>query len=114
VPTDSAALGQLIGHLRDLREDRDRADDDLLVGLEGLRTERHLQALFDESLPVLDLSDAAAVVWNTAGLELPTVAEEYVAHLHDRTTPRQRAGAAALWDGRRPCSNHLLRPPAAA
>ena len=43
---------------------------------------------------MLDLSDAAAVVWNTAGLELPTVAEEYVAHLHDRTTPRQRAGAA--------------------
>ena len=37
---------------------------------------------------------ARAVVWNTAGLELPTVGEEYVAHLHDRTTPRQRAGAA--------------------
>ncbi len=34
------------------------------------------------------------MVWNTAGLELPTVGEEYVAHLHDRTTPRQRAGAA--------------------
>jgi hypothetical protein len=59
-----------------------------------LRTERHLNALFDESLPVADLSGAAAVVWNTAGLDLPTVGEEYVAHLHDRTTPRQRAGAA--------------------
>ena len=46
------SLGQLIGYLRDLREGRDRADDDLLVGLEGLRTERHLRALFDESLPV--------------------------------------------------------------
>ncbi len=88
------SLGQLIGYLRDLRSGRDRADDDLLVGLEGLRTESHLRALFDEALPVADLSGAAAVVWNTAGLELPSVDEEYVAHLHDRTTPRQRAGAA--------------------
>jgi hypothetical protein len=88
------SLGGLIGYLRELRVGRDRADDDLLVGLEGLRTESHLRALFDESLPLADLSGAAVVVWNTAGLELPTVGEEYVAHLHDRTTPRQRAGAA--------------------
>ena len=88
------SLGRLIAYLRDLRVGRDRADDDLLVGLEGLRTESHLRAVFDESLPVADLSRAAAVVWNTAGLELPSVDEEYVAHLHERTTPRQRAGAA--------------------
>jgi hypothetical protein len=88
------SLRQLIGYLRDLRDGRDRADDDLLVGLEGLATESHLRALFDESLPVADLSGAGAVVWNTAGLELPSVDEEYVAHLHERTTPRQRAGAA--------------------
>jgi hypothetical protein len=88
------SLDGLIGYLRDLRDGRDRADDDLLVGLEGLRTESHVRALFDQSLPVADLSGAAAVVWNTAGLELPTIDEEYVAHLHDRTTPRQRAGAA--------------------
>jgi len=88
------SLGRLIGYLRQLQSGRDRADDDLLVGLEGLRTESHLRALFDESLPVTDLSGARAVVWNTAGLELPTVDEEYVAHLHDQTTPRQRAGAA--------------------
>lgn len=88
------SLGRLIAYLRDLRHGRDHADDDLLIGLEGLRTERHLYALFDESLPVAEPSDAAAVVWNTAGLELPTVGEEYVAHLHDRTTPRQRSGAA--------------------
>ena len=49
------SLGRLIGYLRELRDGRDRADDDLLVGLEGLRTERHLRALFDESLPVTDL-----------------------------------------------------------
>jgi hypothetical protein len=88
------SLGGLIGYLRELRVGRDRADDDLLIGLEGLRTESHLRALFDESLPVTELDGAAVVVWNTAGLELPTVGEEYVAHLHDRTTPRQRAGAA--------------------
>ena len=41
-----------------------------------------------------DLTEVAAVVWNTAGLELPSVDEEYLAHRHERTTPRQRAGAA--------------------
>jgi hypothetical protein len=88
------SLVGLIEYLRELRLGRDRADDDLLIGLEGLRTERHLRALFDESLPVAGLSGVAAVVWNTAGLELPSVDEEYVAHLHERTTARQRAGAA--------------------
>jgi hypothetical protein len=88
------SLGRLSGYLAGLRDGRDRADDDLLVGLEGLRTESHLRALFDESLPVADLTGAAAVVWNTAGLELPSVDEEFVAHRHERTTPRQRAGAA--------------------
>jgi hypothetical protein len=88
------SLARLIGYLRELRLGRDHADDDLLVGLEGLATESHLRALFEESLPVAELSGAAAVVWNTAGLELPSVDEEYIAHLHERTTPRQRAGAA--------------------
>ena len=88
------SLARLIGYLRELRLGRDHADDDLLVGLEGLATQSHLRALFEESLPVAELSGAAAVVWNTAGLELPSVDEEYVAHLHERTTPRQRAGAA--------------------
>jgi AAA-like domain len=87
------SVGRLISFLRGLRE-RDSADDDLLVTLEGLRTERHLRALFDEALPVADLSSASAVIWNTAGLELPSVAEEYSAHLHRLTTPRQRAGQA--------------------
>lgn len=87
-------INGLIGYLRELRVDRDHADDDLLVALQGLRTESHLRALFDDTLPVADLDAARAVVWNTAGLELPTVDEEYVAHLHHRTTPRQRAGQA--------------------
>jgi hypothetical protein len=89
-----ASLRRLICYLRELRDGRDHADDDLLVGLEGLATDSHLRALFDESLPVTDLSRVAAVVWNTAGLELPSIDEEYVAHLHDRTAPRQRAGQA--------------------
>lgn len=87
-------LNGLIGYLYELRAGRDQADDDLLVGLLGLRTEAHLRALFDDTLPVADLGAARAVVWNTAGLELPTVDEEYVAHLHQQTTPRQRAGQA--------------------
>jgi hypothetical protein len=88
------SINQLIGYLRDLHDGRDSADDDLLVALEGLRTERHLRAVFDQTLPVADLTTAAAVIWNTATLELPTVGEEYVAHLHHLTTPRQRAGQA--------------------
>ena len=92
--TGIGSLGGLIGYLRELPDGGDRADDDLLVGLEGLRTDSHLRALFDESLPVADLSGAGVVVWNTEGLELPSIDEEYVAHLHERTTPRQRAGAA--------------------
>ncbi|HZA08424.1 ATP-binding protein [Mycobacterium sp.] len=88
------SLARFIEYLRGLRDGRDGADDDLLVVLEGLRTERHLRAVFDETLPVADLARAAAVIWNTAGLELPTVTEEYAVHLHHLTTPRQRAGQA--------------------
>ena len=51
--TASAAPRALIRYLRDLRgADRDGADDDLLIGLEGLATERLLRPLFDETLPV--------------------------------------------------------------
>ena len=57
-----------------------------------------------------DLSAARAVVWNTAGLELPTVDEEYVAHLHHQTTPRQRAGAGDLRVGRRPGADASSSP----
>lgn len=85
---------QLIGYLRELREGRVAADDDLLVGLEGLATQRLLRPLFDESLPVPDLSGAACVIWNFGGLELPTVGEEYTAHLHHQSTPGQRAAQA--------------------
>jgi hypothetical protein len=84
---------QLIGYLRGLREGRVGADDDLLVGLEGLATQRLLRPLFDESLPVPDLT-AACVIWNFGGLELPTVGEEYTAHLHQQSTPGQRAAQA--------------------
>ena len=104
------SLAQLIGYLRELqywpRPRRRRPAD----GAGGAAHRRQLRALFDESLPVTDLSAARAVVWNIAGLELPTVDEEYVAHLHDRTTPRQRAGAGDLRVGRRPGADHFLLP----
>ena len=87
-------VNQLIRYLRDPRGGRDSADDDLLIALEGLRTQGDLRAMFDETLPVADLTRSSAVIWNTATLELPTVVEEYAAHLHHLTTPRQRAGQA--------------------
>jgi AAA-like domain len=77
-----------------LRQGRVCADDDLLVGLEGLRTQRLLRPLFDDTLPVPDLGAAACVIWNFGGLELPTVGEEYTAHLHHQSTPGQRAAQA--------------------
>jgi hypothetical protein len=84
---------QLIGFLRDNRPDRAAVDDDLLIGLEGLRAERLLAPMFDESLPVPDLSKQL-VIWNFGGLKLPTITEEYAAHLHHQSTPSQRAAQA--------------------
>jgi hypothetical protein len=87
----------LIRYLRDLpAAERTSADEDLLIGLEGLSSERLLRPLFDETLPTPDLASTQCVIWNFAGLDLPTVTEEYVAHLHQQTTPCQRA-AQALW-----------------
>ena len=87
----------LIRYLRDLpAAERTSADEDLLIGLEGLSSERLLRPLFDETLPTPDLASTQCVIWNFAGLDLPTVTEEYVAHLHEQTTPGQRA-AQALW-----------------
>lgn len=87
------SMSRLVEHLRGLRKGRLGVDDDLLVGLEGLRAERLLRPLFDESLPLPNLS-ARCVVWNFGGLTLPTVTEEYQAHLHGLTTPSQRAAQA--------------------
>ena len=87
------SLPSLIGFLAEHRAGRPAVDEDLLVGLEGLRAERLLRPLFDESLPLPDL-DAACVIWNFGGLSLPTVSEEYAAHLHAQTTPSQRAAQA--------------------
>jgi hypothetical protein len=83
----------LIGYLRKLRVGRVPADDDLLIGLEGLRTQPLLAPLFDDALPAPNLR-AQCVIWNFGGLQLPTVTEEYTAHLHRQTTPAQRAAQA--------------------
>jgi hypothetical protein len=87
------SANQLITYLRERRPDRVAADDDLLVALEGLRAERLLAPMFDETLPVPDLS-RQLVIWNFGGLKLPTVTEEYQAHLHQQSTPSQRAAQA--------------------
>ena len=88
------STNELIGYLRELRGGRVAVDNDLLVGLEGLRTQRLLAPLFDEALPVPRLGSAQCVIWNFGGLQLPTVTEEYTAHLHSQTTPGQRAAQA--------------------
>src|SRR4029078_4864752 len=84
----------LIRWLRDTRNALP-VDQDLLIGLEGLRTDRLLTALFDEALPEPDLAGASCVLWSLAGLpDLPTATEHHEAHLHKLTTPAQRAGVA--------------------
>jgi hypothetical protein len=97
-PDSRAAHGigssnQLISFLRHPRPDRVPVDDDLLIALEGLRAERLLVPMFDEALPVPDLSKQL-VIWNFGGLRLPTVSDEYAAHLHRQSTPSQRAAQA--------------------
>jgi hypothetical protein len=84
---------QLIAYLAQRRPDRVDVDDDLLIALEGLRAERLLAPMFDEALPVPDLSKQL-VIWNFGGLKLPTVTEEYQPHLHQQSTPSQRAAQA--------------------
>jgi hypothetical protein len=87
------SLKQLIAFLQERRPDRVSVDDDLLIALEGLRAERLLAPMFDDTLPGPDLSKQL-VIWNFGGLKLPTVTEEYQAHLHHQTTPSQRAAQA--------------------
>lgn len=88
------STNQLIRFLSDrTRPDRLDIDDDLLIALEGLRAQRLLRPLFDETLRVPDL-DRQLVIWNFGGLQLPNVTEEYQAHLHHMTTRSQRAAVA--------------------
>jgi hypothetical protein len=87
----------LIGYLRD-RTRTDRAqhgqiDDDLLIALEGMRAERLLAPMFDDTLPLPDLT-RQLVIWNFGGLTLPTVTEEYQLHLHRQSSPSARAAQA--------------------
>ena len=73
-------MNELIGYLRALRDGRVAADDDLLVGLEGLRTQRLLAPMFDDTLPVPDAGFGAV-----RDLELRRPA---AAHGRPRSTPR--------------------------
>jgi hypothetical protein len=85
---------QLIAYLADrTRPDRVPVDDDLLIALQGLRAERLMAPMFDETLPAPDLSKQL-IIWNFGGLKLPTVTEEYQAHLHQQSTPSRRAAQA--------------------
>jgi hypothetical protein len=87
------SLNQLIGFLQERRPDRVAVDDDLLIALEGLRAERLLAPMFDDTLRRPDLSKQL-VIWNFGGLKLPSITEEYQPHLHQQSTPSQRAAQA--------------------
>jgi hypothetical protein len=54
----------------------------------------YLRAMFDESLPVPPIADKDAIIWLTADLELPDIAETDELHLYKRQTARARAGLA--------------------
>lgn len=53
-----------------------------------------LRAMFDESLPVPPIAEKDAIIWLTAELELPDVAETDELHLYKQQTVRARAGFA--------------------
>ncbi|WP_375488986.1 ATP-binding protein, partial [uncultured Mycobacterium sp.] len=86
-------IGSTTGLISYLRGRSSSVDDALLIALEGLRAERLLRPMFDETLPPPQLGKQC-VIWNFGGLALPTVTEEYQAHLHHQTTPSQRAAQA--------------------
>ncbi|GAB7145542.1 ATP-binding protein [Mycobacterium riyadhense] len=54
----------------------------------------YLRAMFDESLPVPPIAEKDAIIWLTADLELPDIAETDELHLYKRQTARARAGLA--------------------
>jgi AAA domain-containing protein len=95
IGSTNALIGYLADRTRADRAHHFQVDDDLLIALEGMRAERLLAPMFDESAPLPDLS-RQLVIWNFGGLTLPTVTEDYQPHLHQQASPSTR-GAAALY-----------------
>ncbi|WP_078358275.1 ATP-binding protein [Mycobacteroides chelonae] len=88
------STGELLRYLKDLRGEKAREYESLTNALDAASTVDYLQAIFNDALPVRDLSTAPVVIWLTSSLELPDEANTNETHLYMRQSPRARAGMA--------------------
>lgn len=88
------SLGGLIRYLKALGGAQARDYAELTDTLMDWADKDYLRALFDESLPVPPIADKDAVIWLTASLELPEIAETDQLHLYKQQSARTRAGLA--------------------
>lgn len=72
------------------------ADDlaPILAALQSWATYDYTQAIFDDTLPVPDLSTLDATIWLTGSLDLPTAKEMLTPHLYARMSDRKHASIA--------------------
>lgn len=66
----------------------------ILAALQSWATYDFTQAIFDDTLPVPDLSALDVTVWLTGSLDLPTAEEMSTPHLYERLSDRKRASVA--------------------
>jgi hypothetical protein len=66
----------------------------ILAALQSWATYDFTQAIFDDDLPVADLTALDVTVWLTGSLDLPTAEEMSTPHLYERLSDRKRASVA--------------------
>ncbi|MGV7724214.1 ATP-binding protein [Mycobacterium kansasii] len=95
-PDDRVAesLGGLVRYLNSLGRHEYAEYAELADTLTYWSEMDYLRAMFDELLPVPPIADKDAIIWLTADLELPDIAETDELHLYKRQTARARAGLA--------------------
>lgn len=76
------------------REASTDADREMLNKFEVLSNRSYMRALTDELLEAPDISKLSGLVWNMAGIPLPTSTENDTEHLASRISRRERAGQA--------------------
>lgn len=91
---DTNGIGSMRGLMRYLRSLEGANEDPILEKLEVLSTKSYMQSMFDESLPAPRIEKLSALIWNMAGLALPSALEHETAHLAARIPRRERAGQA--------------------
>lgn len=102
--TSTAALMTYISHIQAPTSGPDarsphviRLADDLspvLAALQSWATHDFTQAIFDDTLPVPDLTNLDVTIWLTGSLDLPTADEMNTPHLYERLADRKRASVA--------------------